>query len=505
VGKITKYISNTSFLEKAFSYLKSNHRICAVLVDKNGKPELLSDEPTREFPISRFYAVDFEMDVGGIRCSAETEAALEAAEPHVRICIEGLQEILIKDWVLKQTTDEMLKLSSQLHFLFNLAKKVSGIQRARDYCAVVLREIEQTLHADCAMVHIKGAQPDKDLLLWHGMEETKACRYRQNSIFHSLPKSTVLLSLEDGTSALVSPIHEKETPVGCMAFFKSPEKRFFSSYEKKFLGIIEDIISPTVESLRLYDSLHDLYMNTVKALAAAIDAKDAYTHGHSFRVAKYATSIGRQLGISEEKLTDLEVAAYMHDLGKIGISEAILGKPGRLTSAEFEEVKKHPLITDKILEAIDLPQHIVDAAVQHHERLDGRGYPLGLEGESISSYARIIAVADVFDALTTTRFYRDAMTVEDALTILCQGIDAEYDRRVVGALVWALQNKKEDREMAQLYPDLKFLDIGRMNHFLKDLTKLLLAGDSRPDYPVPAALSAISAPLHPAAASDSNS
>jgi HD-GYP domain-containing protein (c-di-GMP phosphodiesterase class II) len=460
-----------------FSYLRSHHGIRPVLVDKNGLAERLNGAPDQELPITRFYPVEFETDVGGIRCSAETDAALEAAEPHVRICVDGLQEILHKELVLKQTAEEMLKLSSQLHFLFNLARRVAGLQRAKDYCTVVLREISQALHADCAMASIQGTQPNKGLLITDNMDQSTAARFGKNPVFQNPRNGTILVSLEDGTSALVASIQEKESPVGYMAFFKSSEKRFFTSYEKKFLGIIDDIISPTMESLRLYDSLHSLYMNTVKAIAAAIDAKDAYTHGHSFRVAKYAISIGRQIGVTEDKLTDLEVAAYMHDLGKIGVPEAILGKPGRLTNQEYEEVKKHPLITDKILEAIDLPQHIVDAAVQHHERLDGRGYPLGLEGNSISEFARIIAVADVFDALTTTRFYRDAMTVEAALTILCEGIDAEYDRKVVLALVSALQKKQDDQEMARLYPELKFLDINRMNQFLQRLTALLL--DSR--------------------------
>lgn len=478
MGKITKHISSTAYIEKAFSYLKTHHGIRPVLVDKHGTAERLNGKPVCELPMTRFYPVEFETDVGGIRCSAESEAALDAADPHVRMCIEGLQEILNKELVLSQTADEMLRLSSQLHFLFNLAKRVSGRHRAKDYCAVVLREIAEALHADCAMASIQGAQPDKKILITNNIDESTAAQYGKDPVFQTIRKGTILVSLRDGTSALVASIQEQESPIGYMAFFKSAQKRFFTSYEKKFLGIIDDIISPTMESLRLNDSLHELYMNTVKALAAAIDAKDAYTHGHSFRVAKYAISIGRQLGVTEEKLNDLEVAAYMHDLGKIGVSEAILGKPGRLTAQEFEEVKKHPLITDKILEAIDfLPQDIVDAAVQHHERLDGRGYPLGLTGKSISEFARIIAVADVFDALTTTRFYRDAMTVEAALTILCEGIDTEYDRKVVLALVAALQ-KKQDQEMVRLYPELKFLDVNQMNQFLEHLTTLLLNGHS---------------------------
>jgi HD-GYP domain-containing protein (c-di-GMP phosphodiesterase class II) len=479
VSTILKYLSDTSFLEKTFTYLKTCHGVCPILVDETGQAELLNNLSIKELPVVRHYPIDFEINVGGIRCSGETDAALDTAEPHILFCINALQEILLKDWILKQTADEMLELSSQLHFLLNLASKVSGVQNLRDYCSVVLAEISDAVHADSSLVYINGERMDKDLLIAQGYTDFRVAEFQKSIALHKAPgEGTVIVSLDDGTSALIAPIREKEKLAGCMAFFKGRDKRFFTSYEKKFVGIIDNIISPTVEGLRLYESLQEVYLNTVKALAAAIDAKDKYTHGHSFRVAKYAMSIGRQLKVPREKIKHLEVAAYMHDLGKIGVPEAILVKPGRLTPQEFEEVKKHPLLTDKILEPIELPQYIVDAAVQHHERLNGKGYPLGLGGEAISRFARIIAVADVFDALTSTRHYRDAMTVEDALTILYDGIDTDFDRNVVLALVSALQNEKDDQDLAKLYPELKFFKIDQMNQFLKKLTQLLLAENS---------------------------
>jgi putative nucleotidyltransferase with HDIG domain len=285
--------------------------------------------------------------------------------------------------------------------------------------------------------------------------------------------STVISSLSDRTSVLYCPIKEKDGPIGYIAFFKNPDRRFFTSYEKKFVSIIEHIISPTVETIRLYGSLQDLYINTVKALAAAIDAKDEYTHGHSFRVARFANAIARQLGVSEKTLHDLDIAAYMHDLGKIGVPESILGKPGKLTEDEFAEIKKHPLLTNKILEPIHLPPQIVDAAVQHHERVDGKGYPFGLKGENISPSARIIAVADVFDALTSKRPYRDAMTVEKALGILCQGIDIEFDRNAVHAIVSALRDREVEREWSVVMPDLRYADIQHLAQFLEELSGII--------------------------------
>jgi len=211
----------------------------------------------------------------------------------------------------------------------------------------------------------------------------------------------------------------------------------------------------------------------VKALAAAIDAKDEYTHGHSFRVAEFSVAIGRAMDIPEKMLQHLEIAAYMHDLGKIGVSESILGKPGKLTPEEYSEIKKHPTLTNKILQPIRLPAFIVDAAVQHHERLDGRGYPLGLKGDKISQFAKVIAVADVFDAMTSKRPYRDAMPVEKALKIICNGIDQEFDRASVIALIASLKNENMEKPLAQISSELKFEDFVNLNNFLLRLTALL--------------------------------
>jgi HD-GYP domain-containing protein (c-di-GMP phosphodiesterase class II) len=471
---IANYRIDKTFFSEIFSYLETHHGIRAVIVDKEGRIEPPDGEEAREYPEKRLYPVSFHEDIGGIRCSAETAAALERADPHIRICIGGLQGLFDKDLVLQQTMDEMLRLSDQLHFLFGLANKLVGVQNLEHYCTLVLQEISQAVCADAAFVHTKGKK-DRQRVIPHRISGRDLEGIERDPALQSLPKGkTVVVSLRDGRSALVAPIKEKEDQVGHMVFLKRSEKHVFTAYEKQFVSIINSIISPTMESLGLYHSLHLLYVNTVRALAAAIDAKDAYTHGHSFRVAKYSVAIGRQLDVAPAGLPDLEIAAYMHDLGKIGVPEAILGKPGKLSAREFEEIKKHPVLTDRILEPIDLPEFIVNAAVQHHERLDGRGYPLGLKGDEITPFARIIAVADVFDALTSARPYRDAMTVEGALTILYKGIDCEFDRNVVYALISALRNNAADQDLASVYSELKFMQLDKMNQFLEKLTQLLL-------------------------------
>jgi putative nucleotidyltransferase with HDIG domain len=471
-------MTDTSYVKGVLSYLETQHSIHASVLDAEGQVIPVGDNENKTLSEVKYYPFEFSENVGGIQCSAETGAVLQNAEPHISICLAGINDLLEKELVLQQMTDEMLDLSEQLHFLLSLANKVIGIHDLQTYCMVILQEVSQAVNADYAFVHTK-AKWEKKVKVTHNVSSEQARRVRQLDSFESAPKDrTVVFSLDDGTSTLLAPIKEKDGQIGYMAFFKGSEKRFFTAYEKKFVTIIDNIISPTMESIRLYDSLHELYMNTVKALAAAIDAKDEYTHGHSFRVAKYSVAMARKLDIPEDKLTDLEIAAYMHDLGKIGVPEKILGKPGKLTKEEFDEIKKHPVLTNKILEPIELPPFIVDAAVQHHERLDGRGYPQGLKGDGISFYAKIIAVADVFDALTSSRPYRDSMTVEDALTILCEGIDKEFDRQVVLALISALKDEEEDEALSELFSRLKFVDIHRMNQFLLQLAQLLVPAEA---------------------------
>ena len=476
MNRFDSSLFDASFVEEVVGYLRKEHGVHAWVVDEDDPAVLPADAEAGALPFVRYYPIGSDRSTGGIKVAAADESTLVRAEPHVLFGIKGIDQLLLRETELQQTSDEMLLLSEQLSFLFKLARKTIGVNELEEFCRVILEEIATAVDADFGIVHIKG-RLDQPVDILHRIGEKDLVRLKEIGLERIPAKdSTVISGLSDGTSVLRFSIREKDGPVGHIAFFRKPARRFFTAYEKKLVGIIEHIISPTVETIRLYGSLQELYINTVKSLAAAIDAKDEYTHGHSFRVASYSNAIGRQMGIPDKKLNDLEIAAYMHDLGKIGVSETILGKPGKLTAAEFEEIKKHPALTNKILEPIHLSAIIVDAAVQHHERLDGRGYPYGFKGEQISPFARIIAVADVFDALTSKRPYRNAMPVEKALRTLYEGIDVEFDRKVVQALVLALQSKEIEKDWSHIYPDFIFTDVQHLNRFLVELSELIGSG-----------------------------
>jgi len=200
-----------------------------------------------------------------------------------------------------------------------------------------------------------------------------------------------------------------------------------------------DTLTATFNELRTAVSLAEAeseatYLGVIGALATALDARDPYTAGHSQRVADLSVSIGRQMQLSEADLETLRLGALLHDIGKIGVSDAVLRKPTKLTADEFEQIKLHPTLGARILK----PLRFLDAQLAivelHHERPDGRGYPHGLKGDEIPMFARIVHVADAFDAMTSARAYRGALPVTAAISELWRLIGVDFDAQVVQAM-----------------------------------------------------------------------
>ena len=178
---------------------------------------------------------------------------------------------------------------------------------------------------------------------------------------------------------------------------------------------------------------NELFMGTVKALAEAIDEKDPYTRGHSERVNRYAVLLAKQLGMTPKEIREVHISSLFHDIGKIGIEDKILRKPAVLTDEEYTVMKQHPEKGAQMLSKIKAMKDIIPGMRFHHERWDGTGYPLRLKGDQIPLAARIVSVADAFDAMTTNRPYQKAMSFDKAIARLFELSDRAFDRRVVGA------------------------------------------------------------------------
>lgn len=189
--------------------------------------------------------------------------------------------------------------------------------------------------------------------------------------------------------------------------------------------------SVAINNARLYQKIQDSYFEIVKALAQAIEAKDPYTHGHSERVMKYSLAIAPRLGLSKEEKDSLRYAAILHDIGKIGVRGIILNNPNGLTTVEYDEVKRHPIIGENIISPIELLQPIRPLIRHHHEWYNGKGYPDGLSRENIPLGARILPVADAYDAMKSDRPYRKALTEEKAIQELRQGSGTQFEPKIV--------------------------------------------------------------------------
>ena len=235
---------------------------------------------------------------------------------------------------------------------------------------------------------------------------------------------------------MCAPLINKDNLVGVINCERRSDKKGpFTSDNLDLLETLASQASIAIENARLYHNLLNVYLETIRSLAAAIDAKDSYTHGHSRRVTDLSVGIALEMKLPKADVDTIRHASLLHDVGKIGISEKILLKPGRLTDEEFETIKSHPYIGAGILNSIEFLHSVCDIIKHHHERYDGKGYPDKLKGEEIPLGARIICVADSFDAITSNRPYRKPMTFDEATEEVKRCAGAQFDPDVAAAFV----------------------------------------------------------------------
>ena len=208
-------------------------------------------------------------------------------------------------------------------------------------------------------------------------------------------------------------------------------EREFGTVEAGSVSSVASILATHARNVELLEQKSQLFLDAVRSLVSAVDAKDPYTCGHSERVALFAKQLGRELGLDDEASQRLYLAGMLHDVGKIGISGAVLRKPGRLTDEEYGEIKQHPERAWTMLHNLEHLQHILPGILYHHEQYDGKGYPDGLAGDQIPPDARILAVADAYDAMTSDRPYRKGMPQEKVEAILREGAGTQWDPQVV--------------------------------------------------------------------------
>jgi response regulator RpfG family c-di-GMP phosphodiesterase len=218
------------------------------------------------------------------------------------------------------------------------------------------------------------------------------------------------------------------------AVSRALEHHYLRAEKRRYENFLEQMVGQrTAELDNALHSLEDAYRTTLKALTAALETRDQETHGHSERVVNFSLRLGQELAIELEQMRALEFGSLLHDIGKIGVPDAILRKPAALSEAEWTRMREHPLHGQKILHGINFLEGAARVVAQHHEKWDGSGYPLGLSGEEIDMNARIFAVADAFDAITSDRVYRRGRSYEEAIAELREFAGRQFDPHVVEA------------------------------------------------------------------------
>ncbi len=212
---------------------------------------------------------------------------------------------------------------------------------------------------------------------------------------------------------------------------RAMEKRNLIQANREYREFLElKVEEQTVE-------IRETFLGSLKALAEALEAKDTYTNGHTRRVTEIVVAMAKEKGFPEKEIARIRLAGQVHDIGKIGIPEAVLRKPGKLTNEEFDQIKEHPILSEKILKPIIKDEDVLAMVKHHHERYNGHGYPEGIAGEDIPFGARLLAVADAYDAMTSNRPYRPAMTPEKARSQLLAGRGSQFDPEAVDILIEA--------------------------------------------------------------------
>ncbi|HYE81340.1 MAG TPA: HD domain-containing phosphohydrolase [Clostridia bacterium] len=230
---------------------------------------------------------------------------------------------------------------------------------------------------------------------------------------------------------LTMPVKYKDKTIGVLQVINKIGAPCFTAQDEELLDSMGSQIAIAIKNAELYKELRDLLIDAISSLASAVDAKDPYTNGHSKRVTQYSIQTARKMGFDEERLELLEYMALLHDVGKIGIADSVLNKTERLTDDEFVIMKSHTIVGERILSSMKSLKNIVPGVKYHHEKYDGTGYYEGLKGEEIPFEARIISVADTYDAMTTDRPYRKGLEHGKAISEINRCSGTQFDPEVV--------------------------------------------------------------------------
>lgn len=371
----------------------------------------------------------------------------ETVENLLQIASEQLTRDEIEGELLREIEDlgEQLEHTfEEISFLHSLTGNLQISRSPVELAELCLERLRGLVHAAGHVIWIEAANADTHFLVDGSVPVDEVglarlvARFEDRERIQPLVKnnleSTLLGADFPGLKSLVLvPIAEGDHRYGWILSCNRAHEREFGTIEASLLNSIATILGTHLRNIDLYQQHDELLLSFVRSLVSTLDAKDPYTRGHSERVALIARRIGQQMNIPEEDLQDIYLSGLLHDIGKIGVDDRILRKPGSLTDEEFQCIQQHPMIGYSILAGLKNLQKILPGVRNHHENYNGKGYPDRLKGEEIPMMARILAVADSYDAMGSDRPYRQGMPIEAIEKIFRRGAGDQWDERVIAA------------------------------------------------------------------------
>ncbi|MBW2609252.1 MAG: response regulator [Deltaproteobacteria bacterium] len=382
----------------------------------------------------------------------------------IKIILERIQRfhlLMEKNWLLHQELEEkkeVEKLNNQLEkkirlqtIMYNIVDSLSRINRSTDLYPYLINKAIESCYAQkaCFMIYdegrsnlltlaqkgFEGMDPGIKINLHFNTEGKRILdrEFIDTHLGESAEKGITLEKIARNNGLISVPFDIRNEPFGVLFIAQKKGQNSFDEEDEFILRFLAEKAALNIENMALYDNLNQSLMATLMSLVSAIEAKDPYTQQHSSRVTELSLKIARKMGCNHDDLQRLKSTCPIHDIGKIGINDSILNKPGNLTEDEFQHIKSHPLIGVNIVAPLGLDPEELAIIRNHHERWDGRGYPDNLKEENIPILSRILAVADAFDAMSSDRAYRKALPFSKCLQELKYNRCTQFDPEVVEA------------------------------------------------------------------------
>lgn len=367
-----------------------------------------------------------------------------------------IENVLLKEELesknkIEQLNRELVAKIDELNILNQIMSEFAKPSSSRDIFRKIVDMAASLKKSSSANFFIINDEMTSPILVASSSSRAKSSPSEERRVIEVLKDGVPLLIPELGKeeaaaaetgSFMLVPLKIREKIFGVLTLSSGTSSEEFNFRELYYLSFIANKAAYSIENLALYENIYENLFSTLYAFVTALEAKDTYTQKHSKRVAELSIMIGKEIGCSQEELEILNIVGQLHDIGKIGIRDEVLLKPGKLTDEEYEIIKQHPAIGANIVGKLGFWNREMEIIRYHHEKYDGTGYPDGLKGENIPFLSRILSVADSYDAMASNRAYRKRLSDEEILDILKKGSGTQFDPVIVHLFISMLENAR---------------------------------------------------------------